>query len=322
MKTKVLFFLAIICSFAANAQNNPYETFGYKSNIVYKTNVSQLYQIKNRDTTSIAKAIAFNFDEGYVLFLGNNDSVINKIQIESDKLLRFISTDPKAIDYPSLNPYCFVGNMPLIAVDPNGKDVVFLIDKEGAGSYGHMGMLFQDKSGAWSYFSQGAAPEEGSQFGFVSGSNYTGGVTIRPMQTVSQSGEIINMTKEQAIAFVQSGGGNGTKYDNSITLTTTNKQDELITQNAYSLQKDFQTKKETYNMYTNNCVDAAQDVVEGTKGTSTGISLPSDWDPRPNEYFKKLQSSIPVMNGEVKLVTIPSTMDNIPAKTLIVPVIP
>ena len=181
-----------------------------------------------------------------------------------------------------------------------------------------MGMLFQDETGAWNYFTQGAA-ENGSFSGFVSGSNYSGGVGIMPMQTVTKSGEVINMTKEQALAFVQSGGADGTKYDNSITLKTTQEQDGIITSNAYSLQNEFKTNNEEYNVYTNNCTDAVQDVVEGTKAIETGISLPNDTDPRPNEYFEKLQTSVPVLNGELILMTIPSTMDNVPAKQFVVP---
>ena len=233
-------------------------------------------------------------------------------------VLRFLSPDPHSNKYPDLNPYNFVKNNPINAYDPDGRDVVFLINKEGAGGSGHISMLFQDKAGKWYYFTQGAT-ENGSQSGFVSGSNYSGGIGIMPMQTVTKSGEIINMTKDQAIAFVQSGGADGTKYENNITLKTSKKQDEIITNNAVSLQKDFQSKKEKYNVYTNNCADAVKDIVEGNKGNNTGIELPTIYDPRPNSYFKRLQSRVPFINGDVKSVTIPSTMDNIPSKQIIVP---
>jgi lipoprotein-anchoring transpeptidase ErfK/SrfK len=36
---------------------------------------------------------------------------------------RFISVDPKASKYPSVSPYCYALNNPMINVDPNGEEV-------------------------------------------------------------------------------------------------------------------------------------------------------------------------------------------------------
>ena len=47
----------------------------------------------------------------------------------------------------------------------------------------------------------------------------------------------------------------------------------------------MKNKEEKYRLMTNNCMDAVQDVVQGDKGTKTGINLPSDnWTPKPNSY--------------------------------------
>lgn len=320
MKKIVAIILTAVSSFAAYAQN-PYEVFGYNSKVNYDESKQDLYRVANTNPNDEIKFITFNFDKKIVELLDSKDSIIQTLKIDNEKLLRWLSVDPKSSKYPNASPYNFVLNNPTNAIDPDGRDVVFLIDKEGASGKGHMGMLFQDKSGGWNYFTQGAA-ENGSFSGFVSGSNYTGGVGIMPMQTVTSSGDIIKMTKAEALAFVQSGSADGTKYDNSITLKTTSKQDGIITSNAYSLQSDFRTKKEEYNVYTNNCTDAVQDVVEGAKGIKTGITLPTDVDPRPNEYFKQLQSAVPFLNGDLKPMTIPSTMDNFPAKQIVVPTVP
>ena len=219
------------------------------------------FKIANSDSSNNSNYLIFDKESHNLTYYTKDDSILQVFSLAPNDY-KWLSVDPLASKYPNASPYNFVLNNPLNAVDLDGRDVVFLIDKEGASGKGHMGMLFQDKNGAWNYFTQGAA-ENGSFSGFVSGSNYTGGVGIMPMQTVSKSGDIINMTKEQAIAFVQSGGADGTQYDNALTLKTSKKQDATITSNAYSLQKDFQAKKEKYNVYTNNCTDAVQDVVEG-----------------------------------------------------------
>ncbi len=39
------------------------------------------------------------------------------------QLGRWHVLDPKAFQYTSLSPYCYVGNMPTIAIDPNGREI-------------------------------------------------------------------------------------------------------------------------------------------------------------------------------------------------------
>jgi RHS repeat-associated protein len=42
---------------------------------------------------------------------------------------RWLTIDPLAAKYPSLNPYNFVGNSPLLFIDPNGKDIIIVDPK-------------------------------------------------------------------------------------------------------------------------------------------------------------------------------------------------
>ncbi len=39
---------------------------------------------------------------------------------------RFLSTDPKATKYPSMSPYNYVGGNPIIAIDPDGKEIIIV----------------------------------------------------------------------------------------------------------------------------------------------------------------------------------------------------
>ena len=45
-------------------------------------------------------------------------------RIYSSRLGRWLATDPLENKYPYLSPYNFVGNSPLIFVDPDGKKIV------------------------------------------------------------------------------------------------------------------------------------------------------------------------------------------------------
>ena len=127
MKTKILLSLLAISSFAANAQNdNPYAIFGHKTNVVYETKIKDYFIIPNNDPSSKTKAIAFNMDEGYILFLGSNDSILSRTKIQPDQLLRWLSIDPLAKDYPGISPYAFVANNPINAIDPDGRKILFV----------------------------------------------------------------------------------------------------------------------------------------------------------------------------------------------------
>lgn len=64
--------------------------------------------------------IAFAMREGYVLFLGANDTIIKALKVEPEKLLRFISSDPLASQEPGWSAYRAFYKNPLRYTDPTG----------------------------------------------------------------------------------------------------------------------------------------------------------------------------------------------------------
>ncbi|MCC5945519.1 MAG: hypothetical protein JJT94_11340 [Bernardetiaceae bacterium] len=68
----------------------------------------------------------------------------------------FWSVDPLEAKYPAYSPYAFVANMPLWAVDPDGRDIVVLLDPNGAGGAGHMAVLIGNDDKGWTYISKDA----------------------------------------------------------------------------------------------------------------------------------------------------------------------
>lgn len=126
MKKIALTLLTIGFALSIKAQDNPYEIFGHESKVTYETTIKEYLYILNSDTTSNTYAMAFNFDEGQILFLDKNDSIINQVKIEPNQLYRWLSVDPLAADYPSLSPYVFVANNPINAIDPDGRKIIFV----------------------------------------------------------------------------------------------------------------------------------------------------------------------------------------------------
>jgi RHS repeat-associated protein len=227
---------------------------------------------------------AFNGMENDNELKGAGNSLDYGARLYDPRLGKWLACDPHAAKYPGISPYTFVINCPISAIDPDGKDVVFLIAKDGAGKMGHMAALIQDKEGQWYYVTQGGGIPEGTGMGSIISSRFPGGFNLQKLNTTDV---------EVAIATAKQDASNS-PYTETVQLKTTNEQDEQIYKNALELEEDYKTGKQRYQLITNNCVDADQCTVQ----KKTGIKLPLDIDPRPNKYFQKLKSFVEKSNAK------------------------
>ncbi len=174
---------------------------------------------------------------------------------------RWLAVDPLADKHPGSSPYNYTLNNPLKYIDPDGKDVAYFVDPKGAGGKGHTVLFFQDKGGQWYSYNQGAAGETSSgNLGFVSGSSTQAGVSIEMVDGPVKG---------------------------SLLLHTTSEQDAKITTSAFNSALDHNSGKTKYNLYTNNCTDAAVDVVNSA---GAGVTIEnSATTVKPNEWFKELK---------------------------------
>ena len=144
--------LSSITTFAQS--EDPYKIFGHNSTVEYKMPVTEMLYIKNKDTNSEIKAIAFDMENSKVKLLGSNDKVLSEVDLEEEQLLRWLSIDPLANKYPQTSPYNFVLNNPLNNIDPDGRDVVVLRNSSGAKGTGHGALLIGDDKNGWTYISK------------------------------------------------------------------------------------------------------------------------------------------------------------------------
>ncbi len=157
------------------------------------------------------------------------------------------------------------GTLKADAVENVQPDMVINVQPESAAGNGHVSAFVQNKKGTWFKFDQG----------------------IPPNVDVDSTKVLLNYAYPEGISFSEVDASSvdsliKNKSENTIRIDTTKKQDGKIFTEA--INKYLSTDERNYHLWTNNCVDAVQDIAK-----AGDVKMPIDFDPRPNEYFKKLK---------------------------------
>jgi RHS repeat-associated protein len=274
--------------------------FNYQPDVVSATDYYPFGSVMpGRSFSSNAYRYGFSGFERDDEIKGSGNSVNMGDRMLDTRLGRTFKTDRHAYKYPYISPYAYALNSPLIVIDPDGKDVVILIAKDGAGGMGHMGALIQDKGGNWFYMTQGAADTEGGVSKMMSG-GVQGGVMLQALNTTDIE-EAIQIAKQDV---------NNSPYTDQVILKTSAKMDEKIFEKAKEVEKQTNSGDKKYNLLFNNCVDACQEPIE----EGLGLNMPKDVDPRPNNYFEKLDKKLDKfqnkLDRQMKKESSPTTQSN------------
>uniref|UniRef100_UPI00260206DF RHS repeat domain-containing protein n=1 Tax=uncultured Aquimarina sp. TaxID=575652 RepID=UPI00260206DF len=73
---------------------------------------------------------------------------------------RWMNIDNHADSYFRWSPYSYAINNPLNVIDPDGNDIIILLDKEGANSAGHQAILVGSEDTGWVYISKDGSADE------------------------------------------------------------------------------------------------------------------------------------------------------------------
>jgi hypothetical protein len=173
-----------------------------------------------------------------------------------------------------------------------------------------MAAVVQDGNGKYYYMTVGNADPNASTSQMVT-SGSQGGMTLQPLDAKNMD-EAVSLAKQDQ---------NNSQYTDQLQFSTTSSMDNSIFSTAQNLQNNINSGDVKYNALTNNCGDAVVNVVE--KGT--GVKLNAGIDPKPNDKFDNIkknagqtQDNLDIKAGKASLITIPSTMDNMPPKQVLI----
>jgi RHS repeat-associated protein len=85
---------------------------------------------------------------------GSGNSYDFGARMYDSRLGRWLAIDPMSSKYPHLSPYSFVANSPLIAKDPDGRDIIVLNAESGAMGAGHSAVLIGNYKDGWRLYSK------------------------------------------------------------------------------------------------------------------------------------------------------------------------
>jgi RHS repeat-associated protein len=195
---------------------------------------------------------------------------------------RWLSRDAHEGKYASLNPYNFVANTPLMAIDPDGKDIIILKNSSGAHNSGHGAVLIGDNENGWNYISKDGF--EGSTFNSKSKfvlQKFSSIEEFRnsPHNFVLAEGTHSTSEGKEAKEFnfkLNEKGEKIQRYDEALYIGTTQKDGKSTDKKAIAAAK--QSAKRDYGLLADECStirDVALKASKDSDGTQLKDGAPS-----------------------------------------------
>jgi hypothetical protein len=120
MKKLTTFLIALVSTFTAIAQKQPFEQYGYKVKIA---TLSKGKYIEHFDQDTIVQigTVLMNRRSGKIVSFVKYDTTLGEYSLKPELVSRWMSPDPLAHEFYSESPYNFGHNNPVRYVDPDGR---------------------------------------------------------------------------------------------------------------------------------------------------------------------------------------------------------
>ncbi|TVR27546.1 MAG: hypothetical protein EA390_13705 [Balneolaceae bacterium] len=122
MKPLLTFIYCLFLAGTVHAQN-PYESIGRHAEMLTLSN-GQYQEFISNDTLVVIGSVLYNTMTEQIVGFAETDTVLINLGFEPEVRSRFLSVDPYASKYPSISPYAYVSNNPLIYIDPDGRTII------------------------------------------------------------------------------------------------------------------------------------------------------------------------------------------------------
>lgn len=117
-------------SFSQNKISNPFESIGKESKTLTLTKGKYQEDFIN-DTLQRIGNVVYNTINRRIEFVIEDSVVMSEDGMDMHIVSRWLGRDPKAMKYPNMTPYNFVGNNPIWAIDPDGQDSLIVHRSKG-----------------------------------------------------------------------------------------------------------------------------------------------------------------------------------------------
>jgi RHS repeat-associated protein len=203
----------------------------------------------------------------------------------------WLSVDPLAEKYPGVSPYVYCLNNPINVIDPDGRDIIFIIDKESASKNGHIAVLIGNEKTGWKHVSMNGTGAGAKPWG--KSKNPDLGTSI-----VDDKGRMISDPKKAIQrANVINPNENEHTYDAFKRIISTEKEDSNALTEA---SKSASAEKYGIAGPGKSCIDVAQSAfgsIVKDKGLDDDGDVPGESDLIPNNWFNKLDARVKEANA-------------------------
>ena len=217
------------------------------------------------------------------------------------RLSLWMTVDPKMEKYRNVSAYVYCLNNPLKIIDPDGKDIVFLLDREAANGFGHAAVLIGNETSGWKYVSINGTGG-GNPWG--KNRNPDSGTPI-----VDSNGKVVTDLKKAVLTAnsINSNLKEHHSYDDYTRIATSTAEDKQ------ALSAAMKTSNAKYYGVAGpgkSCIDVAQSafasVANSREGNNnlgmieaTGEAIPGESDLIPKNWYDKLSKRITLVNMNI-----------------------
>ena len=217
------------------------------------------------------------------------------------RLSLWMAVDPKMEKYQNVSAYVYCLNNPLKIIDPDGKDIVFLLDREAANGFGHAAVLIGNETSGWKYVSINGTGG-GNPWG--KNRNPDSGTPI-----VDSNGKVVTDLKKAVLTAnsINSNLKEHHSYDDYTRIATSTSEDKQ------ALSAAMKTSNAKYYGVAGpgkSCIDVAQSafasVANSREGNNnlgmieaTKEAIPGESDLIPKNWYDKLSKRITLVNMNI-----------------------